>query len=1147
MRALRLLRCRPYSARLLALLLILLAFLVYCFYYNVSPAAYPKPGNIMREVDEVKTQYYRMSPRQEKNKIFRPQDHVEQCPVIRENGADIDTKTIYPSFDFQPSWLRTKEFWDKSFEDRYEKLKNDSRRPRLKVIVVPHSHNDPGWLKTFEQYFELKTKNIINNIVQKLNQHPNMTFIWTEISFLNAWWERTHPVKQKALKKLIKEGRLEITAGGWVMPDEACTHIYALVDQFIEGHNWVKTNLGIAPKTGWSIDPFGHGPTVPYLLEQSGLEGTIIQRIHYAWKQWLAQRQMEEFYWITGWAKHKPSMVVHNMPFDIYSIKSTCGPHPSVCTGFDFRKIPGEYSEYTAKYEEITDQNLPSKSKTLLEQYDRIGSLTPHNVILVPLGDDFRYEYGIEFDAQYTNYMKMFTYINKHRELFNADVSFGTPLDYFNAMKQRHTNIPTLKGDFFVYSDIFSEGKPAYWSGYYTTRPYLKILARQFEHQLRTAEIIFTLVSNNIKQSNNRQLIPSDKRLEKFYEQLINARRNLGLFQHHDAITGTSKASVMNDYGTKLITSIYHCIRLQETALATLMLPDQAHASQNILQSQMEWETYGKQPRQLQVSLVDKKKVILFNSLAEERTDVVTLRSNATNIRIYDTRKREYVPYQITPNIDIRDNGKYVLSDVNFDISFVATLPALSTVTFNLEEHTNTSHHCTVYCNNCGGKQTDSDKTEHFPIKKMKPGDIQLENSVLKLLIDRNTGLLRQVKRKNTRRRSVVEVQFGAYRSAQRHSGAYLFMPDYDDPERKDILNNYMNGNGQDSMQHMDDNIVIVAGPVSTEITTMYLPFLVHTVRIYTVKNSLLEHGVQIDNIVDFEDPPKNRETELFMRIQTNIQNGEVPEFYTDQNGFQYQKRIKVNKLGIEGNYYPITTMAWLQDEETRLTFITNHAQGASAFEPGRLEVMLDRRTLYDDHRGVGEGVVDNKPTIFQNWLLIEPVAPEPGARDKRDTSEHSSSFNERHFIPDQVSTNYELPSRTADYLSRSLNYPINVYLVDTSEVGEIAVKSQQTFLHNFPPDIHLLNLRTITDEALEQFPSREAFLVLHRPGTSCFVGESSQHSYTRFSPKTAFNGLRVTNITAVSLTGLKHYKTLTSLEDIELAPLEVKTYRIRF
>lgn len=900
----------------------------------------------------------------------------------------------------------------------------------------------------------------------------------------------------------------------------------------------MKTNLGISPKTGWSIDPFGHGPTVPYLLEQSGLEGTIIQRIHYAWKQWLAQRQIEEFYWITGWSTHKPSMVVHNMPFDIYSIKSTCGPHPSVCIGFDFRKIPGEYSEYTAKYEEITEHNLPSKAKTLFEQYDRIGSLSAHNVALVPLGDDFRYEYGVEFDAQYANYMKMFNYINSHPEVFNADVSFGTPRDYFIAVRERHADIPTLKGDFFVYSDIFSEGKPAYWSGYYTTRPYLKILARQFEHQLRTAEIIFTLVSNSIKQSRDRQ-VSSEKRLEKFYEQLITARRNLGLFQHHDAITGTSKASVMNDYGTKLITSIYHCIRLQETALTTLMLPEQSDSAQSILQSQMEWESYGKQPRQLFVSLVDKKKVILFNSLAEERTDVVTLRSNATNIRVYDTRRREYVPYQITPNIEIRENGRYVLSDVSFDITFVATLPALSAVTFNLEEHANTSHHCTVYCNNCT-----PDAAGHFPVKKMKPGDIMLENSVLKLLIDRNTGLLRQVKRKNSRRRSVVEVQFGAYRSAQRHSGAYLFMPDYDDPEKRDILHAYMNSNGQDSVPRMDDNMVIVAGPVSTEITTMYLPFLVHTVRIYTVKDSQLEHGVQIDNMVDFEDPPKNRETELFMRIQTNIQNGEVPEFYTDQNGFQYQKRVKVSKLGIEANYYPITTMAWLQDEETRLTLITDHAQGAAAYEPGRLEVMLDRRTLYDDHRGVGEGVVDNKPTAFRHWLLVEPVAPEPGARERRDTSERG--FNERHFVPEQTSTDYELPSRTADFLSRALNYPTGVYLVDTSEVGEIPVRSQRTFLQHFPPDVHLLTLRTITDEALEQFPSGEAFMVLHRPGTSCSVGDARRSS-ARFSEKTAFDGLRISNLTAVSLTGLEHYAALAGLRDIDISPLEVKTYRIRF
>ena len=40
--------------------------------------------------------------------------------------------------------------------------------PPLQVFLSPFSHNDPGWVKTFDEYFQAQTVHIISTVVNGL-------------------------------------------------------------------------------------------------------------------------------------------------------------------------------------------------------------------------------------------------------------------------------------------------------------------------------------------------------------------------------------------------------------------------------------------------------------------------------------------------------------------------------------------------------------------------------------------------------------------------------------------------------------------------------------------------------------------------------------------------------------------------------------------------------------------------------------------------------------------------------------------------------------------------------------------------------------------------------------------------------------------
>lgn len=597
----------------------------------------------------------------------------------------------------------------------------------------------------------------------------------------------------------------------------------------------------------------------------------------------------------------------------------------------------------------------------------------------------------------------------------------------------------------------------------------------------------------------------------------------------------------MRDYLNRLYESIQDSVKLQQQTIELLVQSSSQTFQHSFIISELERDNFNRMPRKTasQVSSDKHVDVVLFNSLAQERMEVVSLRVTKPHVKVVDSNGVELL-YQINPVFNVTEHHETLtrrifVSNREFELLFLAKLPALSLSVFTVSYQNDTkAKMATIYCEDCkdDGKHEGSE-VNPFDIKPKQSGDIQVENSKMRLLFDGDSGFLKSMTKKNFGKAIQLGIKFGAYKSAQFHSGAYLFRPESNDPRNaeKDVFENYK-----------EKKIMITTGPISSDVSVVHGAFLAHTVRLFKTQTHL-DTAIFIENDIDFESPPKNRETEMFMRLITSIENGDDPEFFSDLNGFQWQPRKKVQQVGIEGNYFPITTSAFIQDSQMRLTLMTTHAQGAASLEPGQLEVMLDRRTLYDDYRGMGEGIVDSRLMRHQFWLTMEFFDAEMGERE----NSHKT---------------YHVPSLHAQHLSNALNYPVNIYFIEKyDETQKLEINRNVELLsYQLPCDLHIVNLRTLTEHNLPLFPSRSALLIMQRIGYDCRLstgsGSDDEESYANrcSQNKGKFNNLKLFKYVALdevqrtTLTALKSLGQVKSFTgDSPMETMELRTYNMTF
>ena len=171
--------------------------------------------------------------------------------------------------------------------------------------------------------------------------------------------------------------------------------------------------------------------------------------------------------------------------------------------------------------------------------------------------------------------------------------------------------------------------------------------------------------------------------------------------------------------------------------------------------------------------------------------------------------------------------------------------------------------------------------------------------------------------------------------------------------------------------------------------------------------NVLINHGTEVDSRIVI---PLHSEV-LYAQVTSRIKGINGPHgkeivieidglnirsdrFYTDSNGMVMEERILnhrdsyplTNLTGFErvANFYPVNTAITLRDNSTQdlskkeqLTIINDRAQAGASFKPSSIELLIARRTMFDDNRGVdeplNETISDGRPRIYEvNHYVIQ-------------------------------------------------------------------------------------------------------------------------------------------------------------------------------
>jgi len=400
----------------------------------------------------------------------------------------------------------------------------------INIRIVPHTHDDVGWLKTVDQYYygserqinNMGVQYILDNVIPLLTLDPSKKFIYVEIGFFQRWWDEQDDIMKTAVKLLVKKGQLEFINGGVSMNDEGDVYYEDTIDQMTVGHQFLLQNFGVTPTVGWHIDCFGHAAAQAALFAQMGFSSFFFARIDYQDKANRLNNKDMEMLWIP-----QTSQGVENAMFTHVNYMHYSNP-----AGFNFDVVGGD--QPIMDDPKLEEYNVPQRADAFVAYFRQMQTDYRTTELMHTAGDDFHYMLA---SMNYKNYNKLFKYI-KSVSSYNVNTIFSTVSEYITAINSHNVTYTEKYDDFFPYA----HQDDSYWTGYFSSRVALKGYVRKTGKFLQALKRLATQVT---WQKTSAYVLKNFPVIDSAILDLENA---MGILQHHDAVTGTETEEVTTDY-----------------------------------------------------------------------------------------------------------------------------------------------------------------------------------------------------------------------------------------------------------------------------------------------------------------------------------------------------------------------------------------------------------------------------------------------------------------------------------------------------------------------------------------------------------------------------------------------------------------------